>query len=363
MTRRDFLQVSAAGGITLREFEPRSMLRVAEHPVERAKFPVIDVHTHLFGVGRKSGPQDLDRIAGWMDACNLQTLISLTGGNSETIPGIIQMMAPHGGKFLTGVEPAWRRASEPGYAQWQAAELEKCRKQGARALKILKSLGLTLRENGKLIKIDDPRFDPMWDAAGALGLPVMIHTSDPAAFFIPIDRFNERYEELQNHPEWSFYGKDYPSKRELLEARNRVIARHPRTTFVGLHVANMPEDLALVGEWLDRYGNLHVEIGARIGELGRQPRTARKFFERYQDRILFGTDATPNAGKEFPQQDLRPEMFRCYFRFLETEDEYFDYAPSVIPPQGRWRIYGVGLPEGILKKVYRENAMRLFRLA
>jgi predicted TIM-barrel fold metal-dependent hydrolase len=361
MTRRSFLQVSAAGGITLREFEPKSTLRVAEHPVKRAKYPVIDVHTHVFGLGRKTGPADLERIAGWIDECNIETLLSLTGGNSETIPGILKMTAPFGKKFLIGAEPVWSRASEPGYAQWQADELKKCAAQGARALKVLKFLGLGLRENGKLVKIDDPRFDPTWETAGALGLPVMIHTSDPAPFFLPIDRFNERYEELQNHPEWSFYGKDFPPKRELLEARNRVIARHPKTTFVGLHVANMPEDVALVGEWLDRYRNLNVEIGARIGELGRQPRTARRFFERYQDRILFGTDATPNAGKEFPQQDLRPEMFRCYFRFLETEDEYFDYAPSSIPPQGRWRIYGIGLPDQILRKVYRDNAGRILR--
>jgi predicted TIM-barrel fold metal-dependent hydrolase len=364
MTRRSLLlQAAAAGGIGLREYEPKSTLRVAEHPVAKAKFPVIDVHTHLFGLGRKTGPQDLAQIARWMDECNLGTLLNLTGGTSETIPGILKMMAPFGRKFLTGAEPVWARAHEPGYAQWQAAELEKCKQQGARALKILKTLGLYLRENGKLVKIDDPRFDPMWDAAGALGMPVLIHTSDPAAFFQPIDRFNERYEELQNHPDWSFYGKDYPPKRELLEARNRVVAKHPKTTFIALHVANLPEDLAQVGQWLDQYRNMNVEIGARIGELGRQPRTARRFFERYQDRILFGTDATPNAGKEFPQQDLRPEMFRCYFRFLETEDEYFDYAPSAVPPQGRWRIYGIALPDGILGKVYRENAARIFRLA
>ncbi len=363
MTRRGFLlQTAAAGGIGLREYEPKSTLRVPEHPVARAKFPVIDVHTHVFGLGRKTGPQDLAQIARWMDECNLQTLLNLTGGNSETIPGILKMMAPFGGKFLTGAEPMWNRATEPGYAKWQAAELEKCKQQGARSLKILKTLGLVLRDQGKLVKIDDPRFDPMWDAAGALGMPVLIHTSDPAPFFQPINRFNERYEELQNHPDWSFYGKDYPSKRDLLDARNRVIARHSKTTFIGLHVANLPEDLAQVGQWLDQYRNLNVEIGARLGELGRQPRTARRFFDRYQDRILFGTDATPNAGKEFPQQDLKPEMFRCYFRFLETEDEYFDYAPSAVPPQGRWRIYGIGLPDGILKKVYRDNAVRILKL-
>ena len=363
MTRRGFLlQTAAAGGIGLHEYEPRSTLRVAAHPAQKAKFPVIDVHTHVFGLGRKTDAAGLKRIAGWMDECNLQTLVNLTGGNSQTLPGIMKMIAPFGRHFVTGAEPDWKRAVEPGFGKWHADELAKCRQQGARCLKILKTLGLYLRENGRLVKIDDPRFDPMWEAAGGLGMPVEIHTGDPAAFFTPIDRFNERYEELQNHPDWSFYGKDFPPKRELLEARNRVIARHPKTTFIGLHVANMPEDLALVGQWLDQYRNLNVEIGARIGELGREPRTARRFFERYQDRICFGTDATPDAGKEFPQQDLKPEMFRCYFRFLETEDEYFDYAPSAVPPQGRWKIYGIGLPDPILRKVYRENAIRILRL-
>jgi predicted TIM-barrel fold metal-dependent hydrolase len=363
MTRRSFFQVAAGGAITLPEFEPKSTLRVTETPVPRAKFPAIDVHTHLFGLSRKSDHALLQQIAAWMDECNLQTMVNVTGGNSETLPAIKEAFEPFGKKFVTGVEPVYKRASDPDYPKWQADELAKCKQQGAVCLKILKSLGLGLRDRaGKLVRIDDPRFDPMWEAAGALKLPVLIHTSDPAAFFTPIDRFNERYEELQRHPEWSFYGKDFPKRDELLDARNRVVARHPKTTFIGLHVANSPEDLERVGAWFDRYKNLHCEIGARLGELGRQPRTARRWFERYQDRIMFGTDATPNAGVEYPQQDLRPPMYRAYFRFLETEDEYFDYAPSTVPPQGRWRIYGIALPDSILRKVYRENATRLLPL-
>ena len=356
MTRRNFLQVAAAGPITLPEFRPKSMLHVTEHPVARAKFPVIDVHSHLFGLGRKAAPDspeahaELAQVAKTMDDCNLATLINLTGGNSETIPAIRKAMAPFGGKFLTAAEPVWKRASEPGYAKWQADELAKCKQEGAVSLKILKTLGLYLRENGKLVKIDDPRFDPMWEAAAALDLPVEIHTGDPGAFFTPIDRFNERYEELQNHPDWSFYGRDFPKRSELHAARNRVAAKHRKTKFVYLHVGNDAEDLAEVSGWLDKYPNVNVEIGARLGELGRQPRTSRKFFERYQDRIMFGTDATYDAGKEYPQQDLKPAMYRCYFRFFETEDEYFDYAPSEVPPQGRWKIYGIALPDAILQE-------------
>jgi predicted TIM-barrel fold metal-dependent hydrolase len=231
-------------------------------------------------------------------------------------------------------------------------------------LKVLKTLGLYLRERvteGPLVKVDDPRFDPMWEAAAALKMPVTIHTADPEAFFLPIDRYNERWEELHNHPDWSFYGKDFPSFQELMEARNRVYAKHPKTQFVSLHVGNDAENLAYVSECMDKFPNMHVELAARIGELGRQPRTSKKFFDKYQDRILFGTDATPH-GDQYPQQVYNDALYEIYFRFLETEDEYFDYAPAAVPPQGRWRIYGVGLSEQVLKKVYYQNAERLLGL-
>jgi predicted TIM-barrel fold metal-dependent hydrolase len=192
-------------------------------------------------------------------------------------------------------------------------------------------------------------------------MPVAIHISDPVAFFTPTDQYNERYEELHNHPDWSFHGADFPGNDELIAARNRVIARHPATQFITLHVGNFSENLANVSENLDRYPNMTVELGARVGELGRQPRTSRRFFEKYQDRILFGTDATPH-GDAFPQQAFGDKLYEIYWRFLETEDEYFDYAPAEVPPQGRWRIYGIGLPEPILRKVYYENAERILRI-
>jgi predicted TIM-barrel fold metal-dependent hydrolase len=266
--------------------------------------------------------------------------------------------------------PSYDRLGDPDYPQWQADELARAKDAGAVGLKISKTLGLYLREGGfdesereegqkgPLVKVDDPRFDPMWEAAGQLGLPVFIHVADPDAFFTPTDRFNERWEELGNHPRWSFYGDEFPSKAEILEARNRVIERHPGTTFIGLHVGNRSEDLGEVSSLLDRYPNFNVEIGARLGELGRQPRRSRRFFEEYPDRIMFGTDASPN-GTSVPQQDLVPGMYQCYFRFLETLDEYFDYAPSPTPPQGRWKIYGIGLPDEILSKVYQDNAVRI----
>jgi predicted TIM-barrel fold metal-dependent hydrolase len=358
--------------LDISDYQPKSMLHVSETKVERARYPVIDVHTHLsFAAKSEKGvaltgdrryPAPPAELLAVMDRRNLRTLVNLTGGYGNGLrEAISRYDRAHPGRFLTFTEPMWNRANEPGYPKMQADELERAHRDGARGLKILKTLGLYLRENittGPLVNIDDRRFDPMWEACAALKMPVTIHISDPAAFFLPTDRFNERFEELDNHPDWSFHGRDFPSNEELLAARNRVIERHPRTQFIVLHVGNYAEDLGNVSAAMDRFPNMAVEIGARIGELGRQPRTARKFFEKYQDRILFGTDAVPH-GDSTPQQVFGDLLYQIYFRFLETEDEYFDYAPAAVPPQGRWRIYGLGLPDGILRKVYNANAARL----
>lgn len=361
--------------LQLSDYEPRSMLHVKETTVVQPRFPVIDIHTHLsFSAKAEHGvslsperrylasPQELLPV---MDRHNLRALTNLTGGFAEGLAdAIAKYDKAHPGRFFTFTEPSYNRFLEPDYPQLQAQAIADAHGAGAKGLKILKTLGLYLRDDitsGKLVKIDDPRFDPMWDACGQLGMPVAIHISDPVAFFEPIDRFNERFEELNNHPDWSFYDHDYPSNAELLEARNRVFAKHPKTQFIALHVGNFAENLENVSENLDRFPNMSVDIAARIGELGRQPRTARKFFDKYQDRILFGTDATPNAP-EVPQQFYSDKLYEIYFRFLETDDEYFDYAPAPKPPQGRWRIYGIHLPDEILRKVYLTNAARFLKL-
>jgi predicted TIM-barrel fold metal-dependent hydrolase len=357
--------------LALVDYEPKSMLHVPETKVPRSRFPGIDFHTHLSWVEDwRNNPRlrhaaKPDEVLSVMDRKNIRLMVNLTGGYGTMLDEAIRhWQTPHPDRFIVFTEPWYNKITEPGYANFQAEQIERASKVGARGLKILKTLGLYLREQvatGKLVKIDDPRFDAMWEAAGAHKMPVAIHVSDPEAFFLPTDRFNERYEELNAHPDWSFHGKDFPSNMELQEARNRVIARHPRTQFVALHVGDS-ENLPYMSELLDRYPNLHVDIAARIGELGRQPRTARKFFDKYQDRILFATDATP-GGTDTPQQIFGDELYEIYYRFLETEDEYFDYAPARIPPQGRWRIYGIDLPETILRKVYYENASRLLGLS
>jgi hypothetical protein len=339
------------------------MLHVKETPVARARFPVIDFHSHVSprpNSKRASVPPA--ELVPVMDAVNLRTMVNLTGGSGEALAATIKNFdRAFPGRFVSMTEPAWTRASEPGYATWQGAEIASAKSAGAVGLKVLKTLGLYLRDGGPtgtLVKVDDRRFDPMWDACGRLKMPVAMHVGDPEAFFLPTDRFNERYEELSAHPDWSFFGRDFPAFKEILAARDRVFARHSDTTFVALHVGHFAENLQAVGEMLDRFPNVHLEIGARIGELGRQPRTAARFFDKYQDRILFGTDAVP-LGTETPQQVFGEDLYRIYYRFLETEDEYFDYAPSRVPPQGRWRIYGLGLPEPILRKVYHQNAERV----
>jgi predicted TIM-barrel fold metal-dependent hydrolase len=364
-----------SAGIPLKEFEPKSMLHVPVTKVLRPQFPVIDFHTH-FGFNEKfeqgvavgervkyqAPPEEILPV---MDRKGIRTMVNLTGGVGAGLAETVKTYdQAHPGRFVSFVEPSWHRANDPGYPRWQAGEIQRAHRAGARGLKVLKTLGLNLRQGittGPLVTIDDPRFDAMWEVCGALKIPVAMHVSDPEAFFLPIDQYNERYEELHNHPDWSFHGKDFPSNRELLEARNRVFARHPKTQFVGLHCGHGAENLPFVGECLDRFPNMHVDIAARIGELGRQPRMAARFFEKYQDRIVFGTDAIPR-GDDTPQQVFGDALYEIYYRFLETEDEYFDYAPAPKPPQGRWQIYGLGLSAGILRKVYQDNAARLLGL-
>lgn len=245
--------------------------------------------------------------------------------------------------------PATWACNRPDFARRMAAELREGKQRGASGLKVFKEFGLGYRNaDGRLIAVDDPRFDEIWSTCGELGLPVLIHTADPMAFFQPIDERNERWEELRRHPDWSFFGKDYPTHAELLAAFRRLVARHPRTIFIGAHVASSAEDLAAVGEWLDQHPNLYVDIAARIAELGRQPVTARRFLIRYADRILFGTDGPRSHERLLP-----------HWRFLETDDEYFAYAENPFPPQGFWNIYGVDLPDDALRKIYFENALRL----
>ncbi|HTP68494.1 MAG TPA: amidohydrolase family protein [Dongiaceae bacterium] len=335
--------VTAKADVDLRlsDFRPRSMLVRPEHEVLRPKFPVIDYHNHL-------DAQDPNQVLKVMDECGIERIVNITMYTGEKALQVIDKFRstdPH--RFATYGWMDWSDVQKPGFFKRCVERLEQLVARGACGMKIWKDLGTTVQDStGSLLRIDDERLDPVYEKAAELGVPVMYHIADPDAFFLPIDAQNERYEELAAHPEWSYYGSNY-GKQELLAQRDRVIARHPKTTFVGAHVAEHPEDLAYVSQLLDRNPNLHVDIGARCAELGRQPYTAREFFIKYSDRILFGTDLIPEVN-----------MYRQHYRFLETKDEYFEY-PSHASRQGRWNIYGLFLPDEVLRRVYRENALRL----
>jgi predicted TIM-barrel fold metal-dependent hydrolase len=336
--------------LLLKDFHPVSMLHAPVHEIERAKFYVIDVHNHTndaTGIGDIMPPQ---RVVEVMDKTNVKTVVILTGMWGEKLQKVIDtMVKPYPGRFMVFTQIDWSKIDDPDFSQKMVAQLDDAVSRGARGLKVLKDLGLGVKEKtGKLIAVDDPRLDPIWEECGRLGIPVSIHVTDPEAFFHPIDNTNERYEELIEHPDWSFYGQQFPTKISILQARDRVIARHPHTTFVALHLANWPENLDYVTVELDKYPNMMVEFGARQAELGRQPHRARDFFIKYQDRIMFGTD-----------NGMDEAMYRNHFRWLETADEYFDYWGY--PAQGRWKIYGMELPDQVLEKIYHLNAERLFR--
>ena len=327
--------------LRLSDFEPKSGLVTPAHTMQRAKFDAIDYHNHLDA----QRPEDVLRI---MDECGIERIVNITmktGAEALVMIKKFHSVAPD--RFSTIAWMEWSDLHQSGFFERTVDRLERFVENGACGIKLWKDLGLTLRDaDGTLLRVDDERLAPLFEKAEELGVPVMFHTADPDAFFLPIDCHNERYEELAAHPDWGFSGLGI-SKVELLAQRDRVFARHPRTSFVAAHVAERSEDLAYVGALLDKFPNVSVDIGARVAELGRQPYTARQFFLQYADRILFGTDLVPQT-----------EMYRLHFRFLETNDEYFEY-PSHCSRQGRWNVYGLYLPDDVLKKVYRENALKL----
>jgi len=346
--------------LALDQFRPRAMLKVPAHELHRAKFPVVDVHNHLRYKLQNTAEQ-LDQLVAKMDRNHIAVAVSLDGRIGDELDEHLKFIwTKYKDRFVVYAnidwqgdgkadDPATWDCNRPDFARRVARQLAQAKEQGASGLKLFKRFGLGIRNaDGSLVRIDDRRFDPIWEACGRLGLVVIMHTADPAAFFQPIDADNERWEELHRHPEWSFYGPQWPKRAELHAARNRVIARHRGTTFIAAHMANDAEDLAEVARWLDAYPNMYVEIASRISELGRQPYTARKFFLKYSDRILFGTDGP------WPEERLS-----YYWRVLETYDEYFPYSEKPFPPQGLWRIYGLGLPDDVLRRVYHENAARL----
>lgn len=341
----------------LEKYRPKPQLVTKTTSVEKPMFPVVDAHNHLgeaFGGGwdRKQLSELLDQL----DKAGIVHYMDLDGGWGEDILyrhlELFKAKAPERFSIFGGVE--WSRWQDLGdaFPDWAAGRLKAQKQRGAEGLKIWKSFGLHVRDQrGQLVDVDDERLDPLWEAAAELGLPVVIHVADPVAFFDPIDDTNERWEELGAHPDWAFTSPPFPPFMHILTALRNLVQRHPRTTFIGAHVGCYAENLKWVGDMLDQCPNYFIDISARLGELGRQPYTTRNFLIQYQDRVLFGSDMGPEARE-----------YRLYYRFLESHDEYFNYNTSEVPAQGRWYVHGVFLPDDVLKKIYRSNAIRALNL-
>lgn len=328
--------------VTFEEYDPPSTLKVPEHPLNRAKFPFIDIHSHQWRMGER----DLDALAAEMDGINMGLMVNLSGGSGKSIVDAMKNIKDNQPKrFVVFANVNFSRVGDPEWGERAAAQLEKDYEQGARGLKIFKSLGFSVNDtDGNRVAVDDPRLDPVWAKCGELGIPVLIHTADPKPFWEPHDANNERWLELKLRPGRK-RGADNPVPWEkLIQEQHNVFKKHSNTTFIAAHMDWHANDLDKLGELLDEMPNMVVEIGAVIAELGRQPRYAKQFLEKYQDRVLFGKDA------------YNPEEYATYFRVLETEDEYFPYYKRY---HAFWRMYGLGLSDEVLKKIYYKNALRI----
>jgi predicted TIM-barrel fold metal-dependent hydrolase len=324
------------------KYNPTSTLVVPEHKVTKAKFPFIDVHNHQFNMPA----MDLGVLIKEMDKLNMKVMVNLSGQSGNNIERSIKNIRDnYPNRFIVFANVDFSKVGEENWGEKAAKQLEEDVKNGANGLKIYKSLGMSSKDiNGKRIPVDDPRLDPVWKKAGELKIPVLIHTADPRPFWDPMDENNERWLELATHDRRKRSDTDPAPWQQLMDEQHRMFRKHPNTTFINAHFGWYPNDLGKLGTLMDEIPNMYVEFGAVIAELGRQPRAAKKFFEKYQDRILFGKDSWV------------PEEYVTYFRVLETEDEYFPYHKKY---HAFWAMYGLGLPDPILKKIYYKNALRI----
>ena len=327
--------------MTIADYTPRSTLVVAEHEVLRARHPVIDVHSHH---NRPYDAAGWTRLLGEMDALNLRLLVNLSGGSGSRLERWVGSIEQHGqDRMAVFANVDFGGGVGPGFGRRAADRLEADLQAGAVGLKLFKNFGLTVLDaRGNRLKVDDPELDPVWEMCARHDVPVLIHTGEPQEFFQPVDEFNERWLELMIFPRRRVTGAGDPTFEEIMAERDRLFARHPRTRFIAAHMGWHANDLARLGRMLDTMSNVYVETGAILYDLGRQPRATRDFFVKYQDRILFGKDAY--AASEYPY----------YWHVFETSDEYFDYYRNY---HAFWKLYGVDLPDEVLKRVYYKNAL------
>lgn len=329
--------------MSFEDYNPVSMLKVPGAEITRAKFPFIDVHNHQ----RRHSPTSLADVVREMDAMNMAIMVNLSGGFGQALRDQVALnerVAP--GRFVTFANLNFEGIDDPQWGARAATQLERDVKEGgARGLKIAKNVGMTLRDQqGQRIPTNDPRFNPVWAKAGELGIPVLIHTGEPAAFFLPVDEKNERWLELTLHPSRGRVGDGLPDFDVLMAEQHAIFRQHRNTTFISAHLGWYGHDLGHLGKLMDEIPNMLTELGAVIYEPGRQPRFAREFFTKYQDRILMGKDSWV------------PSEYKTYFRVLESADEYFPYHKKY---HAFWPMYGLDLPDEVLKKVYYENALRV----
>jgi len=336
------ISVLQAQDMSFEGYNPVSTLVVSENPVVRARFPVIDIHSHHYNMPS----QDLSAVITAMDSLNIGVLVNLSGGSGAHLKGAIENIREHyPNRFLVFTNVDFEGVGEPQWGERAAARLEADVRNGAAGLKIFKSLGLRYTDTeGKRIPVDDPRLDPVWEKCAELGIPVLIHSADPKSFWDPMDSNNERWLELKTRPRRKRSDTNPAPWKQIIEEQHRMFRKHPETIFINAHMGWYANDLGTLSRLMDEIPNMYVGIGAIIAELGRQPRAARKFFIQYQNRILFGKDSWV------------PSEFPTYFRVLETADEYFPYHKKY---HAFWAMYGMDLPDEVLRKVYYQNALRI----
>ena len=324
-------------------YNPTSTLVVPKHQPTQAKFPFIDIHSHHWNMAN----QDLSKLIAEMDALNMGIIVNLSGRGGQALQAMSENIKKQGYEnriiLFTNIE--WRSIDETDWLENTLKQLEYDVKNGARGLKIYKSQGMDHKDSkGNRIAVNDPRLDAIWDKCGTLGIPVLIHAADPKPFWLPQDENNERWLELKLHPNRKRSDTNPASWEQIIAEQHDMFKKHPKTTFINAHMGWFANDLAKLGQLLDEMPNMYVEIGAVIAEFGRQPKMANQFFEKYQDRVLFGKDA------------YHPEEYPTYFRVLETGDEYFPYYKKY---HAFWSMYGLELPDQVLRKLYYENALKI----
>jgi predicted TIM-barrel fold metal-dependent hydrolase len=332
----------AAQTMSIEEYDPKSTLVVPQHPVKRAKYPFIDVHNHQYGLT----PESVDKLVADMDSINLRIMVNLSGGYGERLKENIAILKNrYKDRFVVFANMDFSGIDDPDYPQKVANQLEQDLRNGAQGLKIFKNFGMDLKDTkGQRIHVDDPRFEKVWEVCAKWKVPVLIHTAEPWSFFQPQDRSNERWLELKQFPQRARPPSRYPAWETLMAEQHHLFASHPKTIFINAHLGWLGGNLAELGRLMDQMPNMYTEIGAVLAELGRQPRFARQWFIQHQDRVLFGKDI------------WEPTEYYYYFRVLETADEYFDYYRK---RHAFWKMYGLDLPDDVLKKLYYKNALRI----